>query len=595
MKEINLTSNGFSIDLRDRGPVRGLADWIGWRRTLGGVYVAPAWPSSVLTVRLDLPELPLRWAEAAAAKRDQLLTQLQHAKTALADASKCVNVGGWPTERHPLPHQKQAATAAAFMGWNCMFADHMGLGKTSSALWAVEDSMVKRVLVLCPVSVKFNWQAEIEATLGKKRVAVIDGTKTQRANALSTIERVQFVIINYDLLRHLDTQTQWAPLIRWLNSEDSALLCDESHYLKARDSQRSTLARELRAAAKFCMPLSGTPVRDTVEDWFNQIEMCRPSTFRSFAHFESRYLVKQTVEFGKRKVRKTVGSKNVEELNAIVNTMVIRRKKEDVLDLPPKMHSYPQLELDHVSRVVYSEMRDHAKMEIAALLEERDEDGEPLTIFHPRARSAVEGMMRLEQIAQGFLGGVPEPVMQRITASLKFAEKIPGRPGELMFPSATKVQWAIEAIETVLAQEGAPLMFSRFNAPMVWLEAHLSEKGLRARFMHGGLSADEKHQTVTDFKERRIDVLLCQVKIAEGWNATRSQDVLFYGRDWSPAINFQAEDRAHRMGQSGTVNVQIPIVLKSIELLQHKRLASKHTDAEQSLNNLTLAELMENL
>jgi SNF2 family DNA or RNA helicase len=90
-------------------------------------------------------------------------------------------------------------------------------------------------------------------------------------------------------------------------------------------------------------------------------------------------------------------------------------------------------------------------------------------------------------------------------------------------------------------------------------------------------------------------VLLAQVKMCEGFNAFRSQDVLFLGRDWSPAINAQAEDRAHRMGQKGTVNVQIPIVRKTIEVMIHKRLLDKAADAQQALRSVTIEELMEAL
>jgi SWI/SNF-related matrix-associated actin-dependent regulator 1 of chromatin subfamily A len=113
--------------------------------------------------------------------------------------------------------------------------------------------------------------------------------------------------------------------------------------------------------------------------------------------------------------------------------------------------------------------------------------------------------------------------------------------------------------------------------------------------MHGGLSAVEKETVISEFQEKQIEVLLVQVKIAEGWNATRCQDVIHWTRDWSPAINSQFEDRAHRMGQKGTVNVQIPIVRKTVEMLIHKRLTMKGADAEQALRTVTIEELMEAL
>jgi SWI/SNF-related matrix-associated actin-dependent regulator 1 of chromatin subfamily A len=164
-----------------------------------------------------------------------------------------------------------------------------------------------------------------------------------------------------------------------------------------------------------------------------------------------------------------------------------------------------------------------------------------------------------------------------------------------MLPSSPKIVWLIETIAQVLKQGGAPIILSRFNAPMFWLEMKFASLGVKSRVLHGDLSAAEKHLFVTDFQGGQFDVLLCQVKIAESWNATRCQDVIFLTRDWSPAMNSQGEDRAHRFGQKGTVNVQIPIVRNTIERLIHKKLLAKGVDAEQALRTVTIAELMENL
>lgn len=591
---INLNGDHFVLDLRDRGPVKAIGEWTGWRRQLGGVYTAPTWVSSVLGVDLRVPGLELQWSPEAARKRDQLIALLEVAKKQLAK-KQLIEPTHYPTKRTPFNHQAQAVNAAGLMSWCCIIADEMGLGKTASALWAWEQVDCCAVIV-CPVSVKFNWKHEVHATIGSTmKVGVIDGTKKQRANTFSELDHYRVIVINYDLLRSLEP-SQMKQLQEWIDG--GMLIADESHYLKNKEAQRSQATRTLRLCAKFCILLTGTPVRDTNEDWFNQLDMARPGIFRSYAYFDSRYLVRRVVEFGKRQVRKVVATQNTDELNAIINTMVIRRRKEDVLDLPPKMHTYPTLTLDQTTQKLYSAMKDFAKVEIETLLAVQGEATGGMfsmndTIFHPRARSAVEALMRLEQIAQGFIGGIPEQVMEKVVPYLKRAEKIPGRPHDLIFPHSSKIRWLVETIENIRTQGGAPLVFSRFNAPMIWLREHLIAAGHRVGFLHGGLSAEQKSQLVNEFRDSYIDVLLCQVKIAEGWNATRSQDVIFYGRDWSPAINHQAEDRAHRIGQKGTVNVQIPIVNKTVEVSIDRRLNAKHADAEASMGNLTLQEMME--
>ena len=600
---IGFRDNHFVIDGPQLTKLPHLADWSAWRRTPSGTYLAAPYASSVLQVRLDLPGLDLQWSPAAAAKRDELLRRLQEAKLAIAGGSLPLN---WPTptSREPLPHQWRAVHAARALGWRVLLADDMGLGKTSEALWMAHDAGARRLIVVCPVSVKYNWQAEIAATLGEGwHTVVVDGTPKQRADQLvkvaelcNAIDRVDTtcgaVVINYDLLRHLTAQQM---LTLRTFAAGAFRIADECHYLKGRETERTELVGELFKGGGCVVAMSGTPVRDTVEDLYSQAEIVRPGIFRSYTAFADRYLVLREVEFGKKKVRKVVGAKNVEELNAIVNTFQIRRRKEDVLDLPPKMHTYPQLQLDDTTGRVYEAMKRFAKIELERVLADAKGDGETApTIWSPRAKTGVEAMLRLEQIAQGFLGGIPEPLMQQITPLLRDAERIPGRPTEVIFPNAPKLRWLIDTIESVLLQGGSPIVFSRFNAPLFWLAQHRFAGAIPA-VMHGGMSAAEKQQAVRGFQDGVTRVLLCQVKIAEGWNATRCQDVLFLGRDWSPAINHQAEDRAHRMGQKGTVNVQIPVVVGTIEVLVDRRLRAKDADAQQALAGLTIEELLEAL
>lgn len=605
---IGFRDNHFVIDGPQLTKLPHLADWSAWRRTPSGTYLAAPYASSVLQVRLDLPGLDLQWSPAAAAKRDELLRRLQEAKLAIGGGSLPLN---WPTptSREPLPHQWRAVHAARALGWRVLLADDMGLGKTSEALWMAHDASAVRLLVVCPVSVKYNWKTEIEVTLGSGwHIVVIDGTPKQRADQLVKVAELDkaidaaagptpagrvcgAVVINYDLLRHL-TEQQMATLRTFADG-----LCfhiaDECHYLKGRETERTELVQDLFKGRGYVVAMSGTPVRDTVEDLYSQAEIVRPGIFRSYTAFADRYLVLREVEFGKKKVRKVVGAKNVEELNAIVNTFQIRRRKEDVLDLPPKMHTYPQLQLDDTTGRVYEAMKRFAKIELERVLMEEGPAAKP-TIWSPRAKTGVEAMLRLEQIAQGFLGGIPEPLMQQITPLLRDAERITGRPTEVIFPNAPKLRWLIDTIESVVLQGGSPIVFSRFNAPLFWLAQHRFAGAMPA-VMHGGMSAAEKQQAVRGFQDGVTRVLLCQVKIAEGWNATRCQDVLFLGRDWSPAINHQAEDRAHRMGQKGTVNVQIPVVQGTIEVLVDRRLRAKDADAQQALAGLTIEELLEAL
>jgi len=598
----------FSIRPPTKKPIPQVSDWVGWRRTPVGDYTAPAYVSSVLAVGSS-PTLRVTWTIDAMQVRDELLKSLQSAKVCLADPSPSETGHKWPTERRPRKHQLQAIHACVWLGDSMLLGDDMGIGKTSTVLWCLQQSGATRALVVCPVSVKFNWKSEFTLTLGSKWAThVIDGSSNQRAQQF--VEAMSFepiigppgydqdqdprspeylaIIINYDLLRHL-TPRQLNQLQRFVAGQ--ALICDESHYLKSRNAERTKLVRDLAHDAGHRFLMTGTPVRNLVDDLFSQISLVRPQIWSSYRDFARRYLVERPVTFGKKTVTRVVGSRNVEELNAVLNTVMIRRKKSEVDSLPPKVHTYPEITLDATTRKIYNAMADFARVELKALTSDA-----PVSVFDPRAKSAIEAAMRCEQIAQGFIGGIPQPVMDRLDAKvLREAEKVKGRPHELIFPQAPKLTWLLEAIDSVLKQGGAPLVFTRFNAPMGWLQGVLSAKGINAACLHGSLSATEKHEVVTGFRDRRFDVLIAQVKIAEGWNATRSRDVLFLGRDWSHAINNQAEDRTHRDGQTGTVNVQIPVVRQTIEVMHHRRLQAKAENADQALRDLTAQQIMEGL
>ncbi len=579
-----------------------IARWPGWKRSpaaaiLDGdrvsVYSAPVSPVSALS--LAGTTMGVEWEGDA---RDTVAGILEALKSARAyldkSAGKPYLVPG--LGRIAMPHQTQAIRAAICMCGRVLLADDMGLGKTSTALWAAYQLCAKRILVICPASVKFNWRNEVKATLDWP-CYVIDGTPKKRGNIIADVAYRMAnkpvclcIVINYDLLITLDDRA-----ITFLRKfvHNQALICDESHYLKSRKAARTKFVmRELAPQATFRFLLTGTPVRNMADDLWSQIEIIRPGTWTSYWDFAKRHLETRLIDFGGkgRPVEKIVGTKDLKGLNAVVNTVQIRRIKEEVLDLPPKIHTYPELELvgDHLR--VYKAMKDLA---VLALNELDDKD----TIWPPQARSAVLAALRCEQIAQGFCGGVPEQLVEQLAKILsKKAEAIPGRPREIIFPTSPKLVWLTENLETLFKTGKRPVVVSRFNAPLFWLKEHIDKvMGRQVMVLHGAISSKEKHHVVSSFQDGDFDCLLMQVKMAEGFNLHMSQDCIFLGRDWSPAMNHQAEGRFHRIGQKGTVNIQIPIVRNTIEKMIHKRLMDKDSDAAQALKTLTIKELKEAL
>ena len=640
--EVDVTKDERALLLRGGAP-RGsdelhrlIASWPGWRRipatgTFQGsacsIYRAPLWPSA--TLPLLESSLLIQWTEPAQRyaleSREQLiLANHELARKALWPLAKSICPSG---KRDPFLHQASAVLAILHHRWRCMLADDMGLGKTATALWAWWMGGFQRLLILCPKSVKLNWRKETEDNLWPPEMLpcyIIDGTPAKRERIILDIQQDKseriIVVCNYDLLPYLSE-----PQFEWLKAWLDSIVMDESHYLKSGKADRTKLVTEMcpeTGGPEFRVALSGTPIRNMVDDLFTQIEIIRPGTWASYSDFCNRHLIMVPMNFGNmpkhRKVQITRGSKNLDALNKVMNTLQIRRMKEEVLDLPPKIRTFPMMELDGPFMEVYKAMKEFALVELRALFQPRKPDaacqeckgtgnlaesideepvpcactlplaGDEALAFAPVARSAVEAAMRCEQLAQGFLTGIPPTYYERVAPLLKnHAEKVDGYPGAFVFPNSPKLQWLKDVMEELT---GKPLLvFSRFNAPLIWLANQYTNSGL----LIGATSAEQRHDLIESFQAGKISILFCQVKIAEGFSLSAARDVIFLGRDWSAAMNSQAEDRAHRIGQKGTVNIQIPIVINTVERLIDRKLKVKANDADQAL--VTLKDLMEAL
>lgn len=575
-----------------------IATWPGWgrvaavRRAFGSTYVGPCATTSALA--LSSTTLEVRWEESARARADDLLRRFERARAMIEEQDPLPRLS-LPTSRKPRPYQARGVAGIQLLDGRCWLSDDMGLGKTAQALWAAHELGASRVLVLCPASVKFNWQTEVATTLGDTwPTQVINGTARQREKQFADLDRLWkkhqrlVIVLNYDLLAHV-TDSQLSRLARFVRGE--LLVMDEGHALKNPSADRTELVKAMFApsegGARWRVLVTGTPIRNTVEDVYSLAELVRPGTFYSKHWFLNRFTVQSIIKVGKRKQvkkKKVRRARNAEELNVILNTFQIRREKSKVGDLPPKVFTYPELELDTHTAKVYAAMRDYALL----LLEEHDDE---LPVLSPTCRTAVEAAARCEQIAQGCIGGVPESVLPKVSGVLgRHAEAVRGKDGWLVFPKSTKIQWLLEGLETVRQQGGRSVVFSRFNAPLLWLEQRHDdpEKGVA---IHGGVSAARRQEVFNDFQAGAIQELYIQVRIAEGFNLHRAQDEFFLGRDWAPAVNAQAVDRCHRIGQTGTVNVQMPFVRNTIEVRQHRALTEKERDAAAVLCFQTIADL----
>lgn len=422
-----------------------------------------------------------------------------------------------------FPHQVEGV--AFLLGRRrAILADDMGLGKTRQAIVSLQHlAPGGPYLVVCPASVKRNWAREIEQVIPDPSIVVIDGSAPVDLGAA-------WVILNYDILgRHRDAleQVDWA-----------ALVFDEAHYLKNHTSARSRLARGLTdsASARAAHPLivqllTGTPLTSRPRDLFVLLQLVGHPLGRSFLAFAKRYCAAEKSEFG----WKTGGASNIEELTVQLHGVMLRRSKDEVLALPPKMRTWVPVTVPATTGA-----RAIGKV-LALLTGKSDESLGPVSqATDPRTRGRL--LAFLVEARQAL-------AIAKTTATLDF------------------VRGAVDQGEKVI-------VFSCFDDPIQKLAREFGSSAV----VLTGKTPGPSRQTVVDLFQHDEDVRVLLANIiagGTGLNLTAATQVVFNDLDWVPTNHWQAEDRAYRIGQTRTVNVTYFVAQGTIDDFVHAVLETK--------------------
>ena len=410
-----------------------------------------------------------------------------------------------------FPHQIEGV--AFLLGrTRAILADDMGLGKTRQAIVALKHARPGGpYLVVCPASVKRNWVREIAIAAPEASTYVIErGEGPGDAH--------EWVIVNYDILgRHVDTlgAVPWAGLV-----------FDEAHYLKNHRSARSRLARQLADRAKAVTSanpavylLTGTPLTNRPRDLFVLLQLVGHPLGRSFLSFAKRYCAAERNDYG----WETRGASNIEELTVQLHGVMLRRAKDEVLSLPPKIRTWLPVDVPKGTGV-------------------RD------------MRKVVELLVGDEPLAPG--STVDE---RRLRGRLLHAVT---RARQTL--ANAKVKATIDLVTSAVEQGEKVIVFSCFEEPV---QAIVEAFRGSAVLLHGETPADKRQAIVDHFQnDDRIRVFVANI-IAGGIgnNLTAATQVVFNDLDWVPANHWQAEDRAYRIGQTRTVNVTYMIAAETID------------------------------
>ena len=436
----------------------------------------------------------------------------------------------------PLPHQIEAFNYGIERNM-LLIGDEQGLGKTKESIdiTVARKQELKKCLIVCGVnSVKYNWEKEISIH-SKEGVAMIDGkTMDIRVSQLMRwYDGAEYYgIINIESLR--SEKIQDALYVGIKNDIIGAIIVDEIHKAKNGSSQQGKALRFLKAPVR--IGLSGTPM-NKAEDLWNILTWLGVEN-RSYYSFRNTYCV-----MGGYGGYKVIGHKNLQSLNAELNKVMLRRKKEEVLDLPPKVHSTEYVELTKKQQSLYRDIKNG----IIADMENIIASVNPLSCT-----------LRLRQLTGG-LFTEDNPKLERVKDMLE----------EEIIPNGNKA-----------------IIFSQWEQiTEVYLEAL---KEYNPIYITGKVDPADRQKEVDRFQNDPN----CKIAIGTigamgtGLTLNKASYVFFVDKKWNSGENEQAEDRAHRIGTAGTVNIISLVAKGSVDegveeyLIENKDLFERVVDGK---------------
>jgi SWI/SNF-related matrix-associated actin-dependent regulator 1 of chromatin subfamily A len=433
--------------------------------------------------------------------------------------------------RPPLTHQKEAIEKLVGSK-RFILADDMGLGKTTSTIIAALETGANKILIICPASLKINWQREIE-NYTDRSVYICEGKK------FSTED--DFVIINYDILKNFhdaDPKKRDSSLL--FQSNFDLVILDEAHMISNAQAQRTKIINSFVKDIKRVWLLTGTPMTSRPINYYNLLNIIESPVAQNWMAYVIRYCQGYQFMAGKRKVWNVQGASNLEELRDRTSKQTLRRLKEDVLDLPEKIISPVYLRLSS---------RDYEEMmgEYYDWYENKTDESSSLTVQFSK-------LMKVRKIIAN-----------------------------------EKVKHTIEFVENILEQGKKVIIFTNFTDTLQMIHNHFGKQSV---YLDGSCSKPQRQYAVDQFQDNeKIKVFVGNLKAAGvGLTLTSAEVVIMNDLSFVPAEHAQAEDRAYRYGQKNNVLVYYPLFDNTIEGAIYDILNRK----KQIINTVMGDDLLEN-
>ena len=410
------------------------------------------------------------------------------------------------SHRPPLEHQKIAIEKLTGSK-RFILADDMGLGKTTSTIIAALETGSKKVLIVCPASLKINWQREIE-NYSDRPVFIAEGKKFSTEH--------DFVIVNYDILKNFhDSDPKKKDESLLLQSGFDLVILDEAHMISNVQAQRTKIINSFTKKVSRVWLLTGTPMTSRPMNYYNLLNLIESPVAQNWKAYAIRYCQGFQFTAGKRKVWNVMGASNLEELRDRTSKQILRRLKEDVLDLP-----------DKIITPVYLRLKSK---------EYEDLMGEYFDWYDKNPNESSSLTVQFTKLMK----------VRKVIAN-------------------EKTKQTIEFVENILEQGKKVIIFTNFTDTLQTIYQHFVKQAV---YLDGSCSNSVRQQAVDSFQnDDKTRVFVGNLKAAGvGLTLTAAEVVIMNDLSFVPAEHAQAEDRAYRYGQKSNVLVYYPLFENTIE------------------------------
>lgn len=405
---------------------------------------------------------------------------------------------------HRMPYDHQKTAVEKLLGNDkFILADDMGVGKTTSATIAAIESKAKKILVVCPATLKLNWKREIE-NYSDDKISIVKSKNWDSG---------KFIIINYDILKNFHSLDKKDNVTTILDENFDLVIVDEAHYISNTKAQRTKLINDIVKKVGKVWLLTGTPMTSRPMNYYNILRLVESRVAKNWISYVKRYCEGYQINKGGRKIWLTHGASNLDELRDRTKQKVLRRLKEEILDLPDKIITPIFLELNSKEY----------KKEVGEYLNWANENkNESLTI-------QLNKLMKVRQII-----------------------------------AKEKLNNTFELIDQCLEQDKKVIVFTNFTEPLMEIWSKYKKIAVP---LYGRMNQEQRQESVDSFQnDPKTKIFVSNIKAGGvGITLTAGEVVIFNDLSFVPSDMAQAEDRAFRIGQKKNVSCLYPIFDNTLE------------------------------